>query len=269
MSTDAPLPDRTSRPLLVTLEPAAGTIVVPSDDPYVVTVKVPVQRVPVSEIGAGPTKTIPPAEPTACAMPPLPDDVGVCHRMILELLDALKKEQHEREGLQQRLDLLLRRLYGPKAERFDPNQPWLFPEFAPTATPAEATASAPSTDSDTSQVNENTSKPKPKGHGRKPLPKDLPRRRLEHTLPEAQRICPCCGEVCAKFAEESKEQLDYQPASLFIWQHVRFKYACQKCHDHVTVAPRPWPSSTKAFLAPVFWRKSRPASMPITCRSIV
>ena len=58
-------------------------------------------------------------------------------------------------------------------------------------------------------------------------------------MPEAERLCPCCGEVCAKFGEEISEQLDYKPANLFVWQHVRFKYACAKCHDHVTVAPVP------------------------------
>jgi transposase len=153
--------------------------------------------------------------------------------MIRELLDALKKEKHEREGLQQRLDLLLRRLYGPKAERFDPNQPWLITEMAPDAagasvdTPMSVEVSADADDAD---------KPKRKGHGRKPLPRDLPRVRHEHTLPEADRICPCCGEVCQKFGEDTSEQLDYKPASLFVRQHVRFKYACQKCHDHVTVA---------------------------------
>jgi hypothetical protein len=62
--------------------------------------------------------------------PRLPDDPDVLKRMIAELLDALKKANHERDGVQHRLDLLLRRLYGPKAERFDPNQPWLLPEMA-------------------------------------------------------------------------------------------------------------------------------------------
>lgn len=153
--------------------------------------------------------------------------------MIAELLAALQQAQHEREGLQQRLDQLLRRLYGPKAERFDPNQPWLLPELAlagadsngPT-TPADDTAAA-------------AAKPKRPGHGRQKLLADLPRRRIEHALPEAQRVCPCCGEVCQQFGEEISEQLDYQPASLFVQQHVRFKYACSKCHDHVTVAPAP------------------------------
>jgi transposase len=167
------------------------------------------------------------------ALPPLPDDPAVLKRMIAELLEALQKEQHEREGLQHRLDLLLRRLYGPKAERFDPNQPWLIPEMA-NGTAAEPPASPPA-----DQDDESADRPKRQGHGRKKLPDDLPRRRTEHTLPEAQRLCPDCGIACQKFGEEISEQLDYKPASLFVWQHVRFKYACTKCHDHVTIAPAP------------------------------
>jgi transposase len=59
--------------------------------------------------------------PTSSADSMLPEDLAICHAMIRELIDALKKEQHEREGIQQRLDLLLRKLYGPKAERFNPD----------------------------------------------------------------------------------------------------------------------------------------------------
>src|SRR5262245_42337815 len=168
--------------------------------------------------------------------PPLPNDLALCHTMILELLQALNKEQCEREGLQQRLDQLLRRLYGPKAERFDPHQPWLLPELANTDTNG-ATAVAPTLLTDTDAPT--PAKPKRAGHGRKPLPAGLPRRRIEHPLSEAQRVCPCCGEVCRKFGEEIREQLDYQPASLFVNQHVRFKYACPTCHDHVVAAPVP------------------------------
>jgi hypothetical protein len=62
----------------------------------------------------------------------LPDDPVVLKRMIIELVEALKKSQHDCAGLHHRLDQLLRRLYGPKAERFDPNQPWLIPEMALT-----------------------------------------------------------------------------------------------------------------------------------------
>src|SRR5258706_4357931 len=104
--------------------------------------------------------------------------------MIRELIDALHQEQREREGVQQRLDLLLRKLYGPKAERFDPNQPWLLPELAPNSAPDAA--EAPTEESPGNDID--TAKPKRQGHGRKQLPKDLPRTRIEHTLPEAARI---------------------------------------------------------------------------------
>jgi len=162
----------------------------------------------------------------------LPHDVPTLHALIHELLDALQKEQHANEGLRHRLDQLLRRLYGPKAERFDPNQPWLLPELAQPAGAEPPPAAAPPDPAPPANA-------KRKGHGRQKLPADLPRRRCEHTLPEAQRLCPCCGEVCGKFGEEISEQLDYKPASLFVRQHVRFKYACANCHDHVTVAPVP------------------------------
>jgi transposase len=167
------------------------------------------------------------------ALPPLPTDVPTLHAMIRELLDALRTAQHDRDGLQHRLDQLLRRLYGPKAERFDPKQPWLLPELAAAEPAAPAATSAAAPEEPTG------SKPRRQGHGRKPLPKDLTRRRKEYTLPEAERLCPHCGTVCQQFGAEISEQLDYQPASLFVWQHVRCKYACPHCHDHVTAAPPP------------------------------
>jgi transposase len=152
--------------------------------------------------------------------------------MLNEVLDAFEQSQRDNEALRQRIDQLLRRFFGPKAERFDPNQPWLLPEVGEAAT---------STETPTPPPPETEAKPKRKGsgHGRKPLPDNLPRQRLEHTLPEAERLCPCCGKVCPKFGEDISEQLDYRPASMFVWQHVRHKYACSECHNHVRVAPAP------------------------------
>jgi transposase len=173
------------------------------------------------------------SSPVPAVTPPrLPDDLGVCHGMIVELVDALQKSQRECAGLQQRLDQLLRRLYGPKAERFDPRQPWLIPELAESNVP-------PPIGPEAAAGEEAAAKGKRPGHGRRQLPTDLPRRRVEHVLPEAQRLCPDCGGICQKFGEDVSEQLDYQPASLFVWQQVRFKYACNKCHDHIAVAPAP------------------------------
>jgi transposase len=175
---------------------------------------------------------------TDVAAVPLPNDVAVLQAMIRELLEALRQSNRDRAGVQERLDLLLRKLYGPKAERFDPNQPWLLPEMAPGTDNADA-AAVPADQANECDAEPSAAKARKPGHGRKPLPADLRRERIEHTLPEAERLCPCCGLVCAKFGEEISEQLDYVPASLFVWQHVRFKYACSKCHDHIRVGHVP------------------------------
>jgi transposase len=175
--------------------------------------------------------------PTSSADSLLPDDLTICHAMIRELLDALRKEQHQREGIQQRLDLLLRKLYGPKAERFNPDQPWLLPELA--VEPPAPSEQAPTEESPTTDEADDAAPKRRRNGGRKKLPENLQRIRIEHALTEAERVCPCCNLVCQKFGEDISEQLDYQPGHLFVNQHVRFKYACTKCRDHITVGHVP------------------------------
>ena len=71
------------------------------------------------------------------------------------------------------------------------------------------------------------------------MPALLPRRRVEHALPEERCTCTACGTRLVKIGEETSEQLDYQPASLFVTEHVRFTYACQACEGTVVTAERP------------------------------
>src|SRR5262249_20457207 len=138
---------------------------------------------------------------------PLPDDPRLLQEMVRELLATLRATQRRAEQLEQRLDRLLRRLYGPRSERGNPAHRLLFPEGAgeernsspPASSPEPARPSGPG-----------------RGHGRKRLPKDLPRRRVAHDVPRAERFCPCCGKERCRIGEEVSEQLDYAPASLFV-----------------------------------------------------
>ncbi|WP_206108265.1 IS66 family transposase [Paludisphaera soli] len=164
----------------------------------------------------------------------LPDDLATCHGMIREMAASLRDAQRQVEQLGHRLDLLLRRLFGPRSERVDPGQLLLFfgdgAEGTPDAVPApESPVESPA--------------PPPtgraKGHGRKPLPADLPRERRVHELPPEQRACPDCGLDRSPIGEEVSEQLDYRPASLFVVEHVRVKVACRHCQGHVAVADKP------------------------------
>ncbi|HEY1435511.1 MAG TPA: IS66 family transposase, partial [Thermoanaerobaculia bacterium] len=165
---------------------------------------------------------------------PLPDDLEAAHRLIRELLATLREQTHLNVSLQHQLEQLLRRLYGKKSEKLDPNQLLLFareileaggpgitpePEAAPAPVPAPAASRAP-------------------GHGRKPLPASLPRKRVVHDVPTQERLCPDCGGDRAPIGEEVREQLEYVPASLIVIEHVRPKYACKACAANVVIAER-------------------------------
>src|SRR5271155_2280475 len=138
--------------------------------------------------------------------------------MLAEVLAALRSSRQEGERLRERLDQLLRRLYGPRSERLNPDQPLLFPE-----PPESETLTPPPTEP------VETTKPRRKGHGRQQLPKHLPRDRRVYELSEAERVCQGCGQARAVIGQEVSEQLDYEPASLMVIEHIRLTYACPCC----------------------------------------
>jgi transposase len=160
----------------------------------------------------------------------LPDDLGTLKRMIVELVVTLHAERRDKEAMRQRIALLLHRLYGSKTERFNPNQPLLFPEDA--LDPGNDPASPPAGErAPTAAAESATTAPKKKKHtphGRRRLPEDLPRRPLHHELSDAERIC-LCGQTRIDIGSDVSEQLDWQPASYFVWQHLTHKYLCPLC----------------------------------------
>lgn len=79
---------------------------------------------------------------------------------------------------------------------------------------------------------------KPKAKGRKPLPADLPRERVEHDIAEAVKQC-ACGCVRTVIGEETSEQLEMIPAQIRVIVNVRKKYACRQCESGVVIAPLP------------------------------
>ena len=182
-----------------------------------------------------------PAHISVASQAPLSDDPVLLKRMILELLDTLKATRQDYEQVRHRLDQLLRKIYGSKAEKFDPNQPFLFADL----TPGENKKQEPTPPTvETPPSEETQAAQKKPGHGRKPLPKDLQRERRVHDVPEGERLCPCCQKPRVKIGEDITEQLDYVPASLFVIEHVRIKYACQHCAAQalpaqIVIGPKP------------------------------
>jgi transposase len=150
--------------------------------------------------------------------------------MIHELLVTLHEQRHENESLHHRLDQLLRRLYGPRAERINPEQLALFAELLQAETPPPP---APEPKPEAAPAGQ------AKPHGRRKPPREFPRDRRVYELSEAERRCPCCGEPRPPIGAETSEQLDYKPASLFVVEHVRLTYACAKCDGQLATAPKP------------------------------
>ena len=177
-----------------------------------------------------PRSPSPSAAPTSTVFDPakLPDDTSVLKQLIAELIRALRDERHNREEVQQRLDVLLRR--GRPGEPVDPNQPLLFPELA-QAEPAAPPPPAAETEA--------SRRGKSKPHGRRRPARQLRRVERRYELPMAERFCPECGNVRGEIGAQTTEQYDYKPAEVFVVEHQRVKYACKCCAGHVAIAPKP------------------------------
>jgi transposase len=172
----------------------------------------------------------------------LPDDSTLLKQMVQELLETLAKQNRKMEQLQHRLALVLQRIYGPRSERINPDQLLLFAiqleamATTPVAPPIESEDQPPAA--------------KRRGHGRQRLPADLLRIPVVHDLTEAEKLCPDCGQTRHKIGEEKTEQLDYNPASLFVLEHLRPKYACRNCEGQVAAAVKPTQPITKGLPGP-------------------
>ena len=151
------------------------------------------------------------------AAPKLPDDIGA--------LKALISARDIRIAvLEELLRLATHKRFGSSSETFDPDQLGLFNE-------AEVTAAEPETETETPAAEITVPEHTRKKSGRKPLGEHLPRVRVEHDIPAAEKMCPC-GSGCERprIGEVVSEQSDIIPAQVQVLQHVRFKYGpCDQC----------------------------------------
>ncbi|WP_321528838.1 IS66 family transposase [Sedimenticola selenatireducens] len=168
----------------------------------------------------------------------LPDDVGALKKIIAEQQLMLSNQTQKISRKERRIALLeeyirlqRHRQFGTRSEKVS-EQAELFDEAELLCEESEA----PADEVPASQSRPSTAKQKPRG--RKPLPSELPRIRIEHDLPEAEKTCPC-GCQRTLIGEEASEQLDIIPAQVRVLVHVRKKYACQTCEAGVQLAPLP------------------------------
>jgi transposase len=173
---------------------------------------------------------------TDVAPSPLPEDSATLKELVLQQAAMITAQQQELDQLKHYLERLVRERFGPRSEKADPRQLDLFqaneavdvPEQSPRPGDVSAEPEA-----------EILIARKRRGGGRRELPASLPRERVEHDLSPSEKLCPCCGRPRERIGSETSEQLEYVPASLKVLEHVRFKYACRACEEHVAIAPPP------------------------------
>nr|WP_197447003.1 IS66 family transposase [Tautonia plasticadhaerens] len=163
-----------------------------------------------------------------------------------ELLATVAELRATIEGQQAQIDKLARLAFGRKSERVA--GPTLFDQVPDSGPPTPADSPPLPGPPPTS------AKPRRRGHGRRTLPADLPRERVEVDLTEAEKACPSCHRTRVRIGADVSERLDYRPASLFVRQTVRLTYACRSCEragedarvGRPPLPPEPIPRGTAA-----------------------
>jgi len=137
----------------------------------------------------------------------------------LALEELNRSLSSENRSLQSHIEVLLRRLFGRRSEKIDPNQLLLFEELFQEAKKAVEEESATKDEEAEWKWERRRQRP----HGRGPIPDHLLRKREEIHPDPADRICACCGKEMKPIGEEVTEELEYLPCQCYVSQIARIK----------------------------------------------
>uniref|UniRef100_A0A1S7LL25 Transposase n=1 Tax=Magnetococcus massalia (strain MO-1) TaxID=451514 RepID=A0A1S7LL25_MAGMO len=166
-----------------------------------------------------------------------------------ELRKLVSQLQAERDAFKQRADTLQEQVnilkawrFGRRSEKFS-DHPSLFDEAEAeeqTLPEEEVSDSEPEGTVDVSGHKRTKGK-------RKPLPANLPRRKVIHDLSEEQKVCGEDGHTLVEIGRDISEQLEIIPAQVTVIRHIRLKYGCPLCHSGVQREPMPLQPIPKAL----------------------
>jgi transposase len=159
---------------------------------------------------------------------------------IEELTKKLHSTERKMSMLQHQVEQLLRRLYGRRSEKLDPNQ-LMFDELILEALDQPVPPPPPEL-----LVEEKTERKKPhtvnrRHPGRIPIPEHLERVEIVLDIPEEEKLCPETGKPLKKIGEEVSEKLEYRPGKLIVNVYKRPKYASPDSTTTVGVITAPMP----------------------------
>jgi len=173
------------------------------------------------------------------ARPPSPED-DLKHLSPDALIARILELQSQNQQLAQRIGQLEELFRLAQLKRFAPSSEKFKDRVFDEAEQIAATEPADDDPDDAFALPDTglpeVDKPERGKQGRKPLPAELPRRRIEYDLPDEQKICPCCQNALHRMGEQMSEQLHIE-VKASVLQHVRLKYACRHCEQHAEHTP--------------------------------
>lgn len=175
----------------------------------------------------------------------LPDDPALLRATIENLSAQLAEAERRIEALQHQIDLLRRSAYGRKSEKVVLEQ--LLFAFASLKAEVAKIEEAHAQAEEAVAVLEEKKAP---GHGRRRLPKDLPRETIRVEVPKSDRCCPDCGAERETIGFAVSERLEYVSAEFKVQVVEREKLACKTCQAHVATADAPPQPIEKALPGP-------------------
>lgn len=159
----------------------------------------------------------------------LPDDAEFLKRLVVQLLEELRKRDGRTAELEHHMDLLLRRIYGRSSEKLDPRQLALFQTYEAageeTADAATAKEEPPQQPDPGEEAAAGQRRKADSSHGRRKLPDTLKRVEVLHDLTDTEKAALGGVEQLLPIGREVTEQLEWKPSCLFVIRHVQLKYA--------------------------------------------
>ena len=137
----------------------------------------------------------------------LQQEVVLLREQVAQLLAINTQLRQQIDRQQVQIDRLIKIAFGRKSERVE--GPTLFDDLLDDPIPNDT---PPSSEPPEPVV----LVPRRKGHGRQKNSPDLPRRREELTLSQAEISCPCCCAARVRIGETTRERLDFTPSSIFV-----------------------------------------------------
>jgi transposase len=159
--------------------------------------------------------------------------------LIQELTRQLESSNRKLSMLQHQVEQLLRRVYGRRSEKMDPNQ-LIFDGMLdileqPEVPHKQIESPVPE--------KKKTLKTKRLHPGRIPIPEHLERVEIILDIPEQEKVCPETGKDLKQIGWEVSEKLEYRPGKLIVNVYKRPKYASPDSTADVGIITAPMPDS--------------------------